>query len=131
MCLSFITTLEPYGGAGATCGGFDACRMGCEDPNGLECALTCGQSDAACAQCIMPQVFGEGGCARTRCGETLAPAGGCIRDCVVEAVTTNGAISDCLVRDCPAEYAALSVCMDAAIEAGACDDGLSACGIER
>ncbi|MFZ4738042.1 MAG: hypothetical protein ACOYM9_18955 [Bradymonadia bacterium] len=131
MCLSFITTLEPYGGAGATCGGFDACRMGCEDPNGLECALTCGQSDAACAQCIMPQVFGEGGCARTRCGETLAPAGGCIRNCVVEAVTTNGAISDCLVRDCPAEYAALSVCMDAAIEAGACDAGLSACGIER
>ena len=131
MCLSYITTLEPYVSASSICGGFDACRMECANPNGLECALTCGQSDSACAQCIVPQVFGEGACARTRCGAALVPAGMCLRDCVTEAVMTNGAITECLVRNCPAEYAALSVCMDAAIEAGACDAGLSACGIER
>jgi hypothetical protein len=131
MCLSYITTLEPYGGVVAQRGGFDTCRMLCEAPIGLECVLTCGQSDAACALCILPQIFGKGGCARTRCLKTQAPAGACVRSCISEAETTIGPISDCLVRDCPAECAALCVCMDAAIEAGAFDAGLSVCDIER
>jgi hypothetical protein len=132
MCLNYITLRRAYvPGSGATqCAGFDMCRAACPEPDAFECALNCGQADLGCAQCVLPNVFGEGGCARSACLAPLAAAGDCLRGCL-GAVASGEGIVECMNATCPEPYAALATCMDEAIAAGACDDGLSACGIER
>ncbi|MCK6570486.1 hypothetical protein L6V77_05160 [Myxococcota bacterium] len=132
MCLNYITMRRAYvpGTSAGQCAGYDMCRAACANPDAFECALNCGQADLGCAQCVLPNVFGEGGCARTTCLAPLAAAGECLRGCL-GAVASGEGVVDCMTTTCPENYAALAACMDMAISDGACDDGLAECGIAR
>lgn len=126
MCLNFITLVKPFEPPTGRCGGLDACRDGCSDPDGTSCLLDCGTADQACGRCVVGAMIGQGGCARDTCIRPLAAAQDCFVDCIVESLT-SGSLAACMADTCPAEYDDLAACMDPLLEAGACDGAIGAC----
>ena len=131
MCLAFINVVEPFTPNQGFCADLPTCRDACADPLGFGCYLDCAQADQSCATCLIQSVVGVGGCGRTACAASLAPAGDCLRTCIPQAITQGKPITECLQASCPAEYTALHTCMNSALAAGQCDSDLAECDVTR
>jgi hypothetical protein len=131
MCLAFINLVEPFTPNEGTCAALPACRDTCEVPGSFDCYLNCAQEDQPCATCLIQSIVGVGGCGRTACGAQLLAAGDCLRGCIPQAITEGTPVTACLEATCPAESAALSACMDPALDAGSCDADLAECDVTR
>ena len=68
----------------------DGCRAACDDADSLDCLFTCSAQDQACGQCLILDMIGGSGCARSQCGESLGAVAGCFRSCVGRLVAGEG-----------------------------------------
>ena len=121
MCLNYLIATVPYqdaGGDAVGCSEFEACARGCDAGDGrcyTRCTIVGG---AACGGCTLQATAA---CGRARCQEQLEPVLACL-DAYEDKVAA-------LLDECSAQMDVLWECAKPQIEAGACNEEFSGCGV--
>lgn len=126
MCLLYVTLMTPFEPETVTgdCDEATQCMAECTGSQ-TECLLGCEGMSTACQTCAISNVLQ---CAIPACAATLLPAKDCLTNCIVNVSVQGGSADECLRDQCPTEYAAAALCLDAQLE-GPCGDSLDSCGI--
>jgi mono/diheme cytochrome c family protein len=136
MCmvyLSFIKTREeapPTDPEAGVCGGGEACFATCgdDDPatSSSACLLGCDVT-TSCKSCALRGIIP---CASSCIAPFQAVSNNpCFETCLIGTAILGGDTSACLQDECPDEFGALTSCLDPILDAGTCDEALTACGI--
>ena len=107
------------------CDGYEACVAECEDPDSLDCALSCEAVDEDCATCALGEVLE---CATSSCGLSLLAAQDCIRTCAVSSAMLGGNLGRCMEAECPEAYDGVLECVDPLYQ-GDCAPEPERCGL--
>ena len=130
MCLAFLITVEPYAPLpepGELCVDFQTCYDACvQQPNQLKtvCAMRCSAADSgACSNCVIRGII--------QCGLEDCPLdSAALADCI-EGCSTEDDVASCIGSSCTLPILGFDTCVSPSIDAGKCDMGVSACGVER
>ena len=133
MCMMYISMVEPYEPPEPTdpnasvCDGASECLAACpEGASEVDCLLNCGLS-TACMACSVREMLS----CEPSCANNFFSLQSCFTDCAINTVILGGGIGECLQDRCGEDYDAMAGCIDPAVKAGTCDEGLAGCGITR
>lgn len=126
MCLLYVQYEEPWTGPPQQgCDALPDCLAGCSDGD-TQCLLSCEGLGGACRVCALE---GTLGCAQSECLTSLAPAAGCIQECILSYAMLGGSFDRCMATECPDTWPAARDCVSGVVDAGTCTAQLNGCGV--
>lgn len=129
MCLLYVAEeRDREAGATVSCEEANAACLAACDRSDFECLWGCEGADGDCLLCNVDATLR---CTQATCAGRLLAAQTCLRHCVTNAVILEGAAERCLQATCGAQWEAVVECAAPIVEAGTCDERLSACGVVR
>jgi hypothetical protein len=128
MCLMYIGVISPWvetgGGITEECAPVQDCVDQCDSSNAT-CVLNCDELNTECLVCMIGELRT---CATPCLGDMLA-ARSCLQECGLANLSLGSSLADCMDTECPAEFGALTTCLDPVLESGACTEPLQSCTV--